>query len=103
MFLLSCKRVSKTVGLLGKFQDVLSRASKLFIRPYLDHGDIIHDRAYNFIFHQKLESFQYNAFLAIAGTIRRNIPKKTPPGTGPRITSNKEMIQGVLLLCEDLQ
>ena len=38
--------------------------------PYLDHGDVIYDQAYKFAFHQKLESFQYNTFLAITGTIR---------------------------------
>ena len=41
-----------------------------FIRPHLDYGDIIYDQAYNLSFHQKLESIQYNAALAITGTIR---------------------------------
>ena len=67
LFLLSRKRVNKTVGLLRKLQNVLPRTSKLLIRPYLDHGDMIHDQAYNFSFHQKLESFQYNASLAVPG------------------------------------
>ena len=40
----------------------------MFIRLYLDHGDFLHDQAYNFAFHQKLESFQYNASLAIKVT-----------------------------------
>ena len=41
LFVLSCKRVSKTVGLLRKFQNVLPRASK-FLRSHLDHGDNMH-------------------------------------------------------------
>ena len=70
LFLLSCKRVSKTVGVLRKFPNVFSRTSKLFIRTHLDHRDIIHDQVYNFAFHQKLQSFQYNASLSITGTTR---------------------------------
>ena len=41
LFVLSCKRVSKTVGLLRKFQNVLSRASK-FLRFHLDYGGNMH-------------------------------------------------------------
>ena len=37
--------------------------------PHLDYGDIIYDRAYNELFHQKLESIQYNAALAITGAL----------------------------------
>ena len=67
--------VAKTVGLLRKLQAVLPRPSlvtiyKAFIRPHLDYGDIIYDRAYIESFHQKLESIQYNAALAITGAIR---------------------------------
>ena len=43
---------------------------KLFIRPHLDYGDIIYDKAFNESFHAKLESLQYNATLAITRTIR---------------------------------
>ena len=44
--------VAKTTGLLRKLQAVLPRPSlvtiyKAFIRPHLDYGDIIYDRAYN--------------------------------------------------------
>ena len=65
LFLLSCKRISKTVGLLRKFLNVFPRTSKLFVRTHLNLRDIIHDEIYNFVFHQKLQSFQYNAFLSI--------------------------------------
>ena len=68
-FLLSCNPVGKIVDLLRKLQNVLRRTSKLFKSRHLDNGDITHDQAYNFAFHQKLESCQYNASLAISGTI----------------------------------
>ena len=40
------------------------------MRPHLGSGDIIYDKAYSEIFHQKLESIQYNACLALSGAIR---------------------------------
>ena len=49
---------------------------KCFIRPHLDYGDIIYDQAYNLSFHQKLKSIQYNAALALTGTIRGSSREK---------------------------
>ena len=68
-------KVNKTIGLLRKLLDTLPRTSlitifKSFIRPHLDYGDIIYDRAYNTSFHQNIESIQYNAALAITGAVR---------------------------------
>ena len=68
-------KVNKTIGLLRKLQDTLTRPSlitifKSFIRPIVDYGDIIYDRAYNTSFHQNIESIQYNAALAITGAVR---------------------------------
>ena len=68
-------KISKTIGLLRKLQKILTRAPlltiyKSFIRPHLDYGDIIYDKAYNSSFHQNLEKIQYNSALAITGAIR---------------------------------
>ena len=49
---------------------------KAFVRPLLDYGDIIYDQAHNASFHQKLESLQYNACLAITGAIRGSSREK---------------------------
>ena len=43
---------------------------KSFVRPHLDYGDIIYDKAFIGYFQKKLESIQYNAALAITGAIR---------------------------------
>ena len=43
---------------------------KSFIRPHLDYGDIIYDQPSNNRLSEKTESIQYNAELAITGTIR---------------------------------
>ena len=73
--------ISKTIGLLQKLQNILPRPPpptiyKCFIRPHLDYGDIIYDKAYNLSFHQKLESIQYNAAFALTGVIRGSSREK---------------------------
>ena len=74
-------KISKTIGLLRKLQNILPRPAlltiyKCFIRPHLDYGDIIYDQAYNLSFHQKLESIQYNAALPLTGAIRGSSREK---------------------------
>ena len=59
-------RVNKTISFLRKLQPTLPRNSlvsicKSFIRPYLDYGDVVDDRASKESFLQGLESRQYNA------------------------------------------
>ena len=49
---------------------------KSFIRPHLDYGDIVYDRAFNESFHKYLESIQYNAAIAITGAIRGTSSEK---------------------------
>ena len=45
LFLMSRKQVRKSVGLLWKSQNVLSKSSRLLIRPHHDHGHIIYGQA----------------------------------------------------------
>ena len=57
-----------------KLQPVIPRAAlltiyKFFLKPHLDYGDVIYDRAFNKFFQNKLESVQYDAALAITGAI----------------------------------
>ena len=47
----------------------------MFIRPYLDYGDIIYEQAFNSSFHEK-QSIEYNVSLAITGAIRSTSRKK---------------------------
>ena len=68
-------QTNKNIGLLRKIQTFLPRTPlitiyKSFIRPNLDYGDIIFDQIFNMSFLQKMETIQYNAALAITGTIR---------------------------------
>ena len=67
-------KISKTIGLLRKLQKILTRPPlltiyKSFIRPHLDYGDIIYDKACN-------SSFHHNSALAIAGAIRGTSKEK---------------------------
>ena len=55
--------ISKTIGLLRKLQKILTRPPlltmyKSFVRPHLDYGDIIYDKAHKSSFHQNLEKIQ---------------------------------------------
>ena len=68
-------KVNKGIGLLRKLRYSFPRKSlitiyKSFIRPHFDYADIIYDQPYNDSFSQHIESFQYNAALAITGAIR---------------------------------
>ena len=75
------QKISKTMGLLHRFQPVLPRLSlltiyKTFVRSQLDFADVIYDQVFNSSFHEKLESIQNNACLAITGAIRGTSSEK---------------------------
>ena len=74
-------KVNETIGLLRKLQSILPREPlitiyKSFARPHLDYGDAIYYQHHNNSFHQKLESIQYNAVLAVTGAIRGSSKEK---------------------------
>ena len=74
-------KIAKTLNLLRKLQNLLPRSAlitiyKSFVRPHLDYGDIIYEESYNSSFHQKLESVQYKAGLAITGAIKGTSKEK---------------------------
>ena len=75
------KKINKTICLLRKLQNKLSRTPlvticKSFVRPHLDYGNILYDQAFNNSFHERFESIQYNVTLAITGTIRGSSKEK---------------------------
>lgn len=68
------EKISKTIRLLRKLQDLLPRATliiiyKPFIRRHLDFGDILTIKPICHAFHQKLKSIQYNPRFAITRAI----------------------------------
>ena len=68
------QKISKIMGLMRKVQPTLPRlflliSFKKSVRNLLDYANIYY-QAYNCSFHEKLESIQYNAFLAITGAMR---------------------------------
>ena len=70
---MASSKINKTLGLLRKLQNLLPSSalitiSESFVNPHLDYGGTLYDQAY-MSFHQKLESIQYNACLAITGAI----------------------------------
>ena len=73
--------VNKPIGLLRKLQPFLPRSSfltiyKTFIRSNLGCADVVYNQSYKSSFHEKLESIQYNAALAVTGTIRGSFSEK---------------------------
>ena len=98
-------KLNKTIGLFRKLENILPRSAlltiyKSFIRPHLDYGDIIYEKAYNALFHQKLELLQYNAYLAIAGAIRGTSREELYEELGLESTS---LVQKTILLLQTLQ
>ena len=64
-----------------KLQILLPRTAlitlyKPFVCPHLDYGDILYDQADHTLFHQKLESLQCSACLAITKAIRGSSREK---------------------------
>ena len=74
-------KVKKTIGLVRKFQQILPNQSlitiyKSFIRPHLDFGNIVYDKAFNESFPKNLTSIQYNPAIAITRAIRGTSSEK---------------------------
>ena len=74
-------KTRETIGLIRKLQPIMPRAAllttyKSFLRPHLDYGDVIYDRAFKESFQKKLGSVQYNAALTITGAIRGSSREK---------------------------
>ena len=96
-------KVNRTIGLLRKLQKTLPRPAlmtmyKAFVRPHLDYGDQIYDEAYNESFHQKLESIQYNACLALLGAIRGSSREKLYHELGLGSLQCWRLVQETLLI-----
>ena len=58
------------IGLIRGLSVNLLSIYKSFIRPNLDYGDILYDKANNENFQNKIEKLQYRACLAITGAIQ---------------------------------
>ena len=68
-------KTSESIGLIRKLRKFLPRPSllqifKFFVKPHLDYGDIIYNKAFIRTFQKKIEYIQYNAACAIAATKR---------------------------------
>ena len=98
------KKVNKAVYLLREFKQDLLRQSlitiyKLFIRPHLDYGDIVYDRAFHESFHKKLESIQYNAAIAITGASKGTFSEKFFQELGLESLKSRRWLRKLCLFC----
>ena len=74
-------QLNKLISTLRKLNHYIPRDSlvtiyKCFIRSHLDYADVIFDEPSNATFSNRIESAQYNAALAITGTIRGTSKEK---------------------------
>ena len=74
-------KISRTVGLLRRLQNLLPRKAlttiyKNFVRPHLDCSDVAFDQAFNASLHEKIQSIQYNDSLTLTRTIRGTSKEK---------------------------
>ena len=102
------RRVNKTIILLRKFQSTLPRKSlvtihKSFIRPYLDYGDVIYDRASKESFHKSLESLQYSAAIAITGGIRGTSSEKLFQELGLETLKSRSWLRKLCLFYKSIK
>ena len=74
-------KVNRGIAILRQLQTVLPRGAlltiyKSFICPHFDYGDVIYDQSYNYSFHAKLDSYQYEAALVMTGAIKGSSTEK---------------------------
>ena len=99
------KKVSKTVGLLRKFQNITPRTFlitiyKSFARPHLHYGDIMYDQTFNEFFHQRIESIQYIAAIAISGAIRGTSSEKLYQELDLESPRSRKWLRKLCLYCK---
>ena len=97
--------VNKGIEMLKKLSNYLPRHSlvtlyKVFIRPHLDHADIIYDNQNNMNICNKIESLQDNAALAITGAIRRSSKEKLYQKLGFECLSSRRWFRKICLFYE---
>ena len=74
-------KVNRGIAMLRQLQTVLPRGAlltiyKSLICPHFDYGDVIYDQSYNYSFHAKLDSYQYEAALVMTGAIKGSSTEK---------------------------
>ena len=70
------------------------------MRPHLDYRDVIYDEAYKERLHQKLESIQYNACLALSGAIRGSSREKIYQESGFGIPPTSTLVWETFLILQ---
>ena len=69
------RKCNKIIALIKRRSVCLPRKSLLtiyesFVKPHLDHGDILYDKPGNLNFESKVEKVQYKACISITGAIQ---------------------------------
>ena len=73
---------------------------KSFVRSHLDYGKVIYDQPNNSCLSDKIECVQYNAALAITGTIRGTSKEKLYQQLGLESLKDRRWLRRILYLCK---
>ena len=98
-------QANKGIGLLRKLQAILPHNNLLTIyksltRPLLNYADVIYDQPSNASFSKKIESVQYNAVLAITGSIKGSSREKLYQELGLEYLYQRRWARRLCLLCK---
>ena len=83
-------------------EEVVRPLVKNFLRPHLDYSDVLFDQAFNDCFLAKMESIQYNACLAIIGSIRGTSKEKIYQELGIKSFQLRRWYRKLCLFYKDL-
>ena len=95
-------KASKGINVIRKLKFHIPRHAlvslyKSFIRSILEYGDVIYDQPSNASFSDKIESIQYNAALAVTGTIRGTSKDKLYKELGFEYLCSKRLLKRIYL------
>ena len=95
--------VNKLASILRKLYHYMPRDSpvtiyKSLIRPHLDYADVIFVKPSNATFSNRIESAQYNAALAITGTIRGTSKEKLYQELGFEIMKERRSFRRLIFI-----
>ena len=101
-------KTHKIIGIIRKLQPIIPRAALLtihrsFVRPHLDYGDVIYDRAFNGSFQNNLGSVQHDAALAITGAIRGSSREKLYQELGHESLKSRQWYRKLCLFFQILK
>ena len=101
-------KVNKSIGLLRKFQPVLPGSYlltiyKTVIRSHFDYADVFYNQSYRSLFHEKPESIQCHAALAVTGAVRASFSENRYQELGLESLQNRKWLRKIFQIYKILK